>query len=191
VLSLASATGADWLERAVADLDEILIDHAHCEKKAVSSALGLIFKYPERTALATALSRLAREELVHFEQVVGALASRGLVLRHQVPSPYAASLFAAVRHEEPARLVDTLLCMAFIEARSCERLGLLAAAFDGEPLGALYRPLVASEARHLQAYLDLAAEVVPHADLRGRVAELAAHEAAVLASAPPMPRLHA
>ena len=184
-------TGGDWLERALADLDEILLDHAHCEKKAVSSALGLIFRYPERTSLATALSRLAREELLHFEQVMGALAGRGLVLRHQVPSPYAASLFAAVRHDEPARLADTLLCMALIEARSCERLGLLACALDGEPLGGLYRPLVASEARHMQTYVDLAAEVTPHADLRGRLAELAAHEAAVLASAPPMPRLHA
>jgi tRNA 2-(methylsulfanyl)-N6-isopentenyladenosine37 hydroxylase len=190
VLSLASVTPPAWTARAVAHLDEILVDHAHCEKKAASTAVSLLFKYPERHALLAPLTQLAREELVHFEAVLGHLAARGVAFRHQVPSPYAAELRRAVRQREPARLLDTLLCFALIEARSCERLRLLAEALDG-PLAELYRGLLASEARHHQTYVELAATVAPADEVRARLAELAAHEAAVLAAAPPIARLHA
>jgi tRNA-(ms[2]io[6]A)-hydroxylase len=190
VLRLASVTPHGWVARALAHLDEIVVDHAHCEKKAASTAVSLLFKYPERQALLAPLARLAREELVHFEEVLAHLAARGLAFRHQVPSPYAAALRAAVRPDEPARLLDTLLCLALIEARSCERLRLLAGAL-AEPLAGFYRSLVASEARHHQVYLDLAAGVAPAADVDRRLGELAAHEAAVLAAVPPIARLHA
>jgi tRNA-(ms[2]io[6]A)-hydroxylase len=191
VLSLAAPTDTRWLPRALANLDEILLDHAHCEKKAASTAVSLLFKYPERVALLPALAELAREELVHFQQVLGRLAARGVAFRHQVPGPYARELTKAVRPREPERLTDTLLCMALIEARSCERMQLLAGALVGEPeLAALYRGLLASEARHHQTYVDLATMVAPDASVRARLGELARHEAAVLAAAPPMPRLH-
>jgi tRNA-(ms[2]io[6]A)-hydroxylase len=191
VLALASTTSPEWTARAVANLDEILVDHAHCEKKAASTAVSLLFRYPDRGALLRPLAALAREELLHFEEVVSALAARGLALRRLVPSPYADRLLSAARAEEPARLVDTLLCLALIEARSCERLGLLARALAADPLGVLYRSLLASEARHHASYVALAGEVAPPDAVRARLDELAAHEAAVLAAVPPMARIHA
>ena len=191
MLRLASATDAAWVARALAHLDEILIDHAHCEKKAASTALSLLFRYPEQETLLAPLARLAREELAHFEQVVGHLAQRGVRFRHQTPSPYAGALLAAVRPEEPARLVDTLCCMALIEARSCERITLLAAAVPDTSLAALYRGLLAAEARHHRAYVGLARRVAPAAEVRVRLHALARHEATVLAAAPPIARLHA
>jgi tRNA-(ms[2]io[6]A)-hydroxylase len=206
MLSLASVTDRAWLARALANLDEILVDHAHCEKKAASTALSLLFKYPERHAMLTPLARLAREELTHFEEVLGHLEARGIGFRHQVPSPYAGQLLAAVRPTQPATLLDTLLCAALIEARSCERMTLLADALAGvstdttnsttidsasaADLAGLYRSLLASEARHHRAYVDLAGEVAPRAEVQERLAELARHEALVLARMPAMPRLH-
>ena len=191
MLNLAAPTDPAWLPRALAHLDEVLVDHAHCEKKAASTAMSLVFKYPAEPGLPGALSALAREELLHFETVLGALARRGIPFRHQVPSPYAAALMKAVRPREPDRLVDTLLCMALIEARSCERMRLLASALADDELGALYRGLLASEARHHQTYVDLASAAGDAGAVRDRLHALAAHEAAVLAAAPPVARLHA
>lgn len=190
MLSLAAPTGPGWVERALGRLDEILLDHAHCEKKAASTALALLFRYPEHDFLQAPLSRLAREELRHFEEVLRELARRGVAFRRLRPSPYAGRLFEAVRTAEPARLLDTLVCCALIEARSCERFRLLAEAVPEPGLAALYRGLLAAEARHHGAYLALARRVAPEAELRARQAELAAHEAAVLAEAPPWARLH-
>ena len=191
MLSLASTTDAAWLARALAHLDEILLDHAHCEKKAASTAVSLLFKYPGHESLLPVLSRLAREELGHFEQVLAQLAACGVAFRHQVPSPYAGQLMKAIRAREPERLVDTLLCSALIEARSCERMRLLAEALDDPALTRLYRGLLAAEARHHETYVELATAVAPDARVRTRLRELALHEAAVLASAPPIARLHA
>jgi len=191
VLRLASATDDAWVGRALAHLDEILVDHAHCEKKAASTAVSLLFRYPEHEALLAPLARLAREELRHFEVVLGHLAARGVRFRHQMPSPYAERLLRAIRRTEPARLVDTLLCMALIEARSCERLRLLAAAVPDAALAVLYRGLLASEARHHRTYVALAGRVAPAAAVRARLATLAGHEASVLADTPPLARLHA
>jgi tRNA-(ms[2]io[6]A)-hydroxylase len=190
MLNLASATPAGWASRAAAQLDEILLDHAHCEKKAASTAVSLLFRYPERTALLPPLTALAREELLHFELLLSALSTRGITFARQVPSPYAAELMRAIRPDEPLRGLDTLLCLALIEARSCERMKLLAEALSDEPLRELYRGLLASEARHHQAYVDLAAAFAEPPAVRERLGELARHEAAVLAAAPAMARLH-
>ncbi len=203
VLHLASTTPARWAERALAEVDVLLLDHAHCEKKAASTALSLIFRYPEHPELALPLSRLAREELRHFEQVVGILRTRGHDFARLVPSPYAAQLMKAVRTHEPARLLDTLLCCALIEARSCERMQVLARAFaarlelDDHPatrvLHDLYDGLLASEARHFASYLDLAraATGIDESELQSRLSELAEHEAAVLLVSPgDSPRMH-
>jgi tRNA-(ms[2]io[6]A)-hydroxylase len=188
---LASPTDPSWAARALASLDDVLVDHAHCEKKAASTALSLCFRYPERPELSLALSALAREELAHFEQVVELLRARGIAVRHQVPSPYAAGLLEAVRTTEPERLLDTLLCMALIEARSCERLRLLGDASSDAELASLYRGLVTAEGRHLRRYVGLAESVASVTEVRARLNELARHEAAVLARIRPMARLHA
>jgi len=190
MLHLASTTRAAWLARALDHLDEILVDHAHCEKKAASTVVSLLFRYPERGDLLGPLARLAREELQHFEQVVEHLRARGLPLARQRPSPYASELLAAVRVEEPARLVDTLLCMALIEARSCERLQLLADSVPDATLASFFQSLLASEARHHATYVGLAEQVAAPPAVRERLAVLARHEAAVLERAPHWPRLH-
>ncbi|HSJ97887.1 MAG TPA: tRNA isopentenyl-2-thiomethyl-A-37 hydroxylase MiaE, partial [Myxococcota bacterium] len=145
MLRLAAPTDPAWTARALAGLDELLLDHAHLEKKAAGTAVTLLFRYPERRALQEPLARLAREELAHFEQVLAHLDRRGVRFRPQRPAPYAGRLHAAVRPDEPGRLLDTLLVAALIEARSCERLGLLAEALPGvdAALAALYRGLLA------------------------------------------------
>ena len=191
MLGLAAPSSPAWLARALAHLDQVLVDHAHCEKKAASTAVSLLFRYPERTALLPVLSALAREELAHFEQVLAILARRGIAYGRLTPSPYASDLLTAVRSQEPERLADTLLCLALIEARSCERMRLLSEAVPDAELASFYRGLLASEARHHQSYLALAATVLPETVVRARLAELAAHEAAVIAAAPALPRMHA
>src|SRR5690606_29530532 len=118
MLNLAAPTRESWAPEALAHLDTLLLDHAHCEKKAASTALGLIFHYQDKTWLMRPLSELAREELEHFELLLTLLAQRGIPFGPLQPSPYAAALHKAVRRTQPEKLVDTLLCCALIEARS-------------------------------------------------------------------------
>jgi tRNA-(ms[2]io[6]A)-hydroxylase len=188
-LKLASETPPSWTARALAQLDEILLDHAHCEKKAAGVALTLLFQYPERASFQAPLAALAREELAHFEAMLGVLAERGIEFGRQKPSAYAGRLRTAVSAREPERLLDTLLCSALIEARSCERLGLLAEALPDAALARFYASLRTAEARHHGLYLELACEVAPREAVSVRLSELARHEAEVLAAAHE-PRLH-
>ena len=193
MLKLASETAPDWAERAAASLDEVLLDHAHCEKKAAGVAVTLIFQYPHRPELIAPLAALAREELAHFEEVLAWLDRRGQKFGRQRASPYAGRLRRIVRNEEPERLLDMLLCCAVIEARSCERLGLLGDALErrGETgLAHFYKGLRAAEARHHRLYVDLACELVGSELARERLDDFTAHEAAVLAMAPDEPRIH-
>lgn len=192
MLRLASATPPTWAAAAIAHMDEVLLDHAHCEKKAASTAINLIFRYPEYPQLVTPLSALAREELEHFERVVELMRSRSLEFKRQRPSPYAGRLLEIVRKEEPQRMVDLLICCAFIEARSCERMKLLSETLDVGDLQTLYADLLASEARHHTTYIDLARQtgVIDELALDHRVREIANHEAAVIADASELPRLH-
>ena len=190
MLGLASQTTTGWLERALAALDELLVDHAHCEKKAAGTAVQLLFRYPDRGFLHAPLARLAREELVHFEQVLDVLERRGSRFRRLRAAPYAGRLRAEARSREPDRLLDTLLVCALIEARSCERFALLAEAAPDPALRELYAGLLASEARHRGVYVALAEELAPADRVRERYAELARREAEILDSAPPAPRMH-
>lgn len=192
MLHLASTTDPAWGRRAAGHVDEILLDHAHLEKKAAGAAVALLFRYPEHAALQAPLAALAREELAHFEGVLRHLARRGVAFARQRPGRYAGRLQRVARKDPPHHLLDALLVAAVIEARSCERLGLLAEALPGvDPaLAAYYRSLLASEARHHAEYLRLAEAVCPAAAARARLAEIAAQEAALLAGAPFEPRLH-
>jgi tRNA-(ms[2]io[6]A)-hydroxylase len=192
MLRLAVPTDPAWGAFAAAHLPEVLLDHAHCEKKAAGAAVTLLFRYPERAALQAPLAALAREELGHFETVLEALAERGIPFARQRPAPYAGRLHAAVRGEEPGRLLDLLLASAAIEARSCERLGLLRDALDDAPLRALYGELLAAEARHHRIYVELACEMFEPGAVRARLTEVLAREAEALALGPAsLPRLHA
>jgi len=171
-------------------MDTVLLDHAHCEKKAASTAVNLIFRYPDKAELLVPLSQLAREELEHFERVLGLIRQRGGEYRRLSPSPYAGRLHQGVRKAEPGRLVDTLVACAFIEARSCERMKLLAENLEDEELARLYRSLLASEARHHQAYLDLAANYCTREHLRERIEALGEHEAGAVVAEVDEVRLH-
>ena len=192
MLRLQSATPQEWTDRAVTEIEELLIDHAHCEKKAASTAINLIFRYPEYAQLLKPLSALAREELEHFELVLDELRSRGCEYRRLKPSSYAGKLITAVRKDEPYKLLDTLLCCALIEARSCERMKLLSEAFKpvDEGLAELYRSLLASEARHHSLYVDLALDFAPQAEVMSRLQELAIHESTILQERGPELRMH-
>jgi tRNA 2-(methylsulfanyl)-N6-isopentenyladenosine37 hydroxylase len=192
MLTLSAATDPTWADRVLPHLDVVLLDHAHCEKKAASTAVNLIFRYQDRAALMAPLAALAREELAHFEEVLALLERRGVAFQRLDPSPYASELMSVVRDREPKRLLDTLLCCALIEARSCERMGIIAERVADEEVARLYRGLLAAEARHHQAYVDLARAtgLFPEDEIRARLAEIAAHEAAVIARAPSEPRLH-
>ncbi|PKM05308.1 MAG: tRNA-(ms[2]io[6]A)-hydroxylase [Gammaproteobacteria bacterium HGW-Gammaproteobacteria-6] len=152
---LPCRTPREWLEQALQHPAELLIDHANCEKKAASTALNLMFRYIDKPQLLQKMSRLAREELRHFEQVTALMHKRGVVYRGLSASQYAQRLRQHVRTTEPGRLIDTLIIGAFIEARSCERFASLAPYLD-EELADFYRSLLKSEARHYQDYLNLA-----------------------------------
>jgi len=177
---LRERTADAWFDLAVQRTDVLLLDHANCEKKAASTALALMFSYPEDFDLAARMSKLAREELRHFELVQQRLAELGVPFRRLSPSRYAEGLRRALRREEPGRRVDLLLCGALIEARSHERfMGLIARL--PAPLAEFYASLAAAESRHAGLYQRLAAR--GGLDIGPRLGELAAVEAE-LATAP-------
>ncbi len=189
MLRLASSTPERWVDQVRPVLDQLLVDHAHCEKKAASSALSLLFRYADRAPLLRPLSELAREELRHFEQVLGILERRRIPFVKQIPSRYAKRLHGAVRKGEH-HLLDVLLVCALIEARSCERMKLLADRLDDPELCAFFGGLLASEARHFGTYLHLAEEVAPREQVLARLDALALHEAAILQDGPFEARMH-
>lgn len=177
---LAAPTDPAWFAAATRHVDDLLIDHANCEKKAASTALALMFTYPEDFELAGRMSRLAREELRHFELVQKKIVELGIPFRRMSPSRYSQGLRRSLSRTEPQRCRDLLLCGALIEARSHERFVGLIERLPA-PLGDFYASLADAEARHAGLYLRLAARVAGAADRR--LAELAATEAE-LATAP-------
>ena len=160
-----------WVEEAAGRVPELLLDHANCELKAASTALGFLYRYPERSELAQRMSRLAREELRHFEQVRRIMQDMRVPFRRLTASRYAGELRDAVRDHEPARLIDLLLVGALIEARSCERFARLAPHLP-EPLSRFYNGLLASEARHFEHYIAFARAEGDAADVDARLADL-------------------
>lgn len=190
MLNLASKTSDDWSARIQADLAPVLVDHAHCEKKAASTAMNLIFRYQDHPELMRPLSELAREELEHFERVLTVLEKRGVPFQPLEPSPYAGLLYKKARRSEPERLLDTLLICSIIEARSCERMRLLAEGLQEPELARLYRSLLRSEARHHQMFVELALAYTDEATVNTRLRELMDHEATVLARPFETVRLH-
>ena len=183
------ATDPRWLEIALGDLDAVHADHLHCERKAAQSALSLIRSYPERTALVDAMARLAHDETRHVVQVAALMRERGQPAAYDFGDDYAKALRDHMRTKEPDRLLDRLLVFAVIEARSAERLDLLAKALPEERNRALYASLATAEVRHRDTFLSLARDAAP-ATWRQRAAELAAIEAEILANRTIVARIH-
>src|SRR5205085_8437452 len=173
---LKAVTPRAWVDAAIADLPTLLIDHANCEKKAASTAMALIFAYPEDRSLSVALSRLAREELKHFEQVERLMKKLDVPHVRLKPGRYASELRKLVRTHEPKRRLDLMIAHALIEARSCERFRLLAKRLP-EHARDLYEQLERSEARHFELYLDFAAREFEEAEIAERLEILSAREA--------------
>lgn len=186
---LLAPTPSTWYDAAVERWRELLVDHANCEKKAASTALSLMFTYADDMPLTDRLSRLAREELRHFEQVQKYMRELQVPFARLAPSRYAEGLRKAVRGYEPQRLLDLLLCGALIEARSCERFVGLAPRLAA-PLGDFYGGLAHSEARHQSLYLRLAEQRAASSDWVARLQELAAIEAELATSPDPQFRFH-
>ncbi|RMG07837.1 MAG: tRNA-(ms[2]io[6]A)-hydroxylase [Planctomycetota bacterium] len=188
---LRSSTDPRWLPQALASFDRVLVDHAHCEKKAASSAISLLAAFPGHSLLVQRMARLAQEEIGHFRQVYDRLLARGGCLGRDPGDPYARGLRALVRHsQEETRLTDLLLVSALIEARSHERLDLLARGLADRELADFYAGLARAESGHARLFVDLAKEYADPAAVDARLAELAAAEADLLARLPIAPRIH-
>jgi tRNA-(ms[2]io[6]A)-hydroxylase len=188
---LRAATPAAWVAQACAAPDILLIDHANCEKKAASTALSLMFAYAEDLDLTDKMSRLAREELRHYEQVAKLIKALHVVPRRLAPGRYAERLRRLVAKSEPQRQVDLTICGAFIEARSCERFAALAPAIGGAA-GDLFQGLHKAEARHYRVYLELARRAAGRAGitLGARLEEFAVLEAELITSHDDVFRFH-
>ncbi len=188
---LRAATPAAWIAEACALPEVLLIDHANCEKKAASTALAMMFAYAEDLELTDKMSRLAREELRHYEQVAKLLLALKIAPQRLAPGRYAARLRRLVASGEPRREVDLMVCGAFIEARSCERFAALGSVI-GQPLNGLFRGLHEAEARHYQLYLDLGKRAAARAglDVDARIAAFAACEAELITQPDPVFRFH-
>lgn len=190
MLNLQSTTPDRWLHQVEANLEALLIDHAHCERKAAACALSLIGYYVEDVELAEKMTEIVQEELEHYHLVINLLQQRGMTFRRIHPSTYGNKLHALVRRQEPGRAVDRLIVAGLIEARSCERFGLLRDRLADRELAEFYGSLFESEARHHSTYVQLARKYTDEDSLRQRLQELAAAEAAFLADGDDFPRMH-
>ena len=187
---LSSLTSDKWIQLALSNPIEILIDHAHCERKAAGVAIQLMFRYPSEPNLAEVLSPIAREELEHFEKILNFLKDLGYSLKALKPPPYGAELAKHIRKEEPHRMVDSFLIAGIIEARSHERLSLLALNSEKETFKVLYESLLESEARHFGIYWKLAQTKFSKNQTFTRLEELSKIESEILAETCLMPRVH-
>ena len=153
---LGSRTTQAWVDAAIADVPLIIQDHANCEKKAAGTAMNLLFRYEFSYDLQRKLAQLIREEMLHYEQVLGIMNERAQEWRYLSAGRYAKGLLKHKRTHEPAAMVDVLIIGAFIEARSCERFAALAEVINDQRLAKYYRYLLKSESRHFEDYLALA-----------------------------------
>lgn len=190
MLHLQSNSGDRWLAQVDQSLEEILVDHAHCEHKAAATAMSLLGTYIEHQELCREMTTIIQEELDHFHQVVAILNQRGIPFRRQAPGHYGSALNALIRPQEPDRAVDRLLIAGLIEARSCERFDLLRKHIQDAELAAFYDSLFESEARHHSTYVRLAMSFQSEPLVRERLQELSAAEAAIIAQGNPRPRMH-
>ncbi|MDP2271813.1 MAG: tRNA-(ms[2]io[6]A)-hydroxylase [Archangium sp.] len=189
-ITLQRATDPQWLVLALSHFDEVLIDHAHCEKKAASNALSLMQAYPEVPGLPSQMARLAREESAHLAKVLQIMEDRGLLLGRDGGDPYAQGLQKLMRNGMKERQLDRFLVAGIIEARSAERLSLLAEGLTDDSLKRFYTELATSEDGHQRLFLRLAQEIASQDVVHARLAELLEGEAKLIAVLPLRPAIH-
>ena len=187
---LSSLTSDDWIRLALSNPIDILIDHAHCERKAAGFAIQLMFRYPSEPNLAEILSPIAREELEHFEKILFFIKDLGHSLKALKPPPYGAELAKSIRKEEPFRMLDSFLVACLIEARSHERLSLLALNSEDKSFKALYKSLLDSEARHFGIYWKLSQSKFSKDETDKRLKELSGFESEIISKTFSLPRVH-
>jgi len=187
---LTSLSSERWIKLALSNPTEILIDHAHCEKKAAGVAIQLMFKYPSEHKLSEVLSPIAREELEHYEKILNFLNIKGIKIKALQPPPYGSELAKNIRREEPYRMLDSFLVAGIIEARSHERLSILALNFEDASLREIYNSLLESEARHFGIYWKLAQEKFSKKEVFNRLNDLAQKETEILSETFTLPRIH-
>lgn len=190
MLNLKCETPQRWIDQVADHLDEILIDHAHCEKKAAGCAMSLLVSYIEHDELCREMTTIVNEELEHFQMVKDILADRGIPFRRLKPGDYGKNLTALTRPNEPDRAVDRLLIAGLIEARSCERFDLLRQHAPDAELADFYGSLFESEARHHTVYVKLAKTFADPKLVQRRLEELATEEAGIVLAGDPKPRMH-
>ena len=187
---LSSLSSDEWINLALSNPIDILIDHAHCERKAAGVAIQLMFRYPSERNLSEVLSPIAREELEHFEKILYFLKDFGYSLKNLKPPPYGSELAKSIRKEEPYRMLDSFLIAGLIEARSHERLSILSLNSEKESFRVLYESLLESEARHFGIYWKLAQTKFSKVETFQRLEELSIIESKILSDTYFMPRVH-
>jgi tRNA-(ms[2]io[6]A)-hydroxylase len=190
LLPLQTPTPSAWVELVLQNLDEFLMDHASCERKAHAAAMMLVNRFPEHPDLQDLMIDLAREELDHFQQVLRILRERGLQLPSDEVDPYVKKLLTHVRHPRREHLLDRLLVAAMVEARSCERFCRLAMALPAGSLKEFYVGFAAAEARHYPIFLDAAVSVTSRKEVDDRLSEWLTIESMLMTEVPLRPTVH-
>lgn len=179
-LTLRIATPSAWIETVLANFDLFLIDHAQAEKKASGMALSMLTHYPDKADIVNAMMDLAIEELAHFREVLKLMQSRGLTLNNDEKDPYVNGLRSHMRKGSDAYMLDRLLIAAIIEARGCERFGLVALHHRDPDISRFYQLIADSESKHYQLFLDLAENYFTKDLIRSRLDELLDIEAEII-----------
>ncbi|MNK45812.1 tRNA-(MS[2]IO[6]A)-hydroxylase (MiaE) [compost metagenome] len=187
---LKAPTDPRWIPLALSHLDQVLVDHAWCEQKAAATAMSLIVKVPENRNLVVSMMHLAHEELSHFERIHKVLEQRGVPLSRMDADPYVKELLKLGRPSGEGHLIDRLLILSLVEARSCERFVLLAKNVPDRELAELYHELSLSEAGHYRLFVNLACQISPREEVMARLEALAEEEVKILARLPITPRMH-
>ncbi|MEM1089170.1 MAG: tRNA-(ms[2]io[6]A)-hydroxylase [Pseudomonadota bacterium] len=188
-IDLVTATDPDWVQVVLDNFDEFLADHANCERKASALAMSLVVKYPDREPIIPALIELAREELVHFQQVYDLMRRRGVSLISDAPDPYVGELQKLMRHGREERFIDRLLISSVIECRGAERFGIIAKALTDPELKAFYHELWAAETKHGHQFADMARKLYGD-DIYPRLQELMEAESEIVTRLPWRASLH-
>ena len=189
-VALKSATPAAWVQPILENFDTFLQDHANCERKASALAMSMVVKQPDRERIIPTLIAIAREELLHFEQVYELMRERGLGLVKDEPDPYVNALLADIRHGREDRFLDRLLTFSLVECRGAERFGILCQALTDPELARFYRTLWGAEVKHGDQFVAMALEYFKPDVVYARLEQLAEREAEVVATLPWRPSLH-